>query len=184
MIIKKVWGVIFCDAIVQTYETEFLRRPTTHDILRLYEAHEARHHIPGMTSSLDCTHLAWKMCPNEFRGQYKRGDHEHPTIMMEATTSQDMWIWHTFFGPLGSLNDINVLQQSPLFLPERMGTALNCPFTVNGYRYKRGYYLVDVIYLVWSTFVKGYKYPTDPKEKMFKKAQSRLARMLNGLSVF
>nr|XP_043611524.1 uncharacterized protein LOC122583161 [Erigeron canadensis] len=36
---------LFCDAIVQTYDTEFLRRPTTHDILRLYEAHEERHHI-------------------------------------------------------------------------------------------------------------------------------------------
>nr|XP_043615943.1 uncharacterized protein LOC122587843 [Erigeron canadensis] len=162
---------MFCDAIVQTYDTEFLRSPTTHDILRLYEAHEERHHILGMIGSLDCTHLAWKMCPNEFRGHYKRGDHEHPTIMMEATVSQDLWIWHAFFGPTGSLNDINVLQQSPLFLPERMGIAPNCPFAVNGHTYKRGYYLVDRIYLAWSTFVKAYKYPIDPKEKMFKKAQ-------------
>nr|XP_043620103.1 uncharacterized protein LOC122591946 [Erigeron canadensis] len=90
---------------------------------------------------------------------------------MEAMASQDLWIWHALFGPPGSLNDINVMQQSPLFLPERMGIAPNCPFTVNGHTYKRGYYLVDGIYLVWSTFVKAYKYPTDPKEKMFKKAQ-------------
>nr|XP_043631517.1 uncharacterized protein LOC122602966 [Erigeron canadensis] len=48
----------FCDAIVQTYSSEYLRRPTTHDILRLFEAQEKRHHLPGMFGSLDCTHLA------------------------------------------------------------------------------------------------------------------------------
>nr|XP_043620061.1 uncharacterized protein LOC122591902 [Erigeron canadensis] len=136
---------VFCDAIVEMYEQEYLRRPTTHDILRLYEAHEERHHIPGMLGSLDCTHFVWKMCPVELRGQYKRGDHQYPTIMMEATASHDLWIWHAFFGPPGSLNDINVLQQSPLFLPERMGTTPNCPFSVNDHTYRRGYYLVDDI---------------------------------------
>nr|XP_043631518.1 uncharacterized protein LOC122602967 [Erigeron canadensis] len=90
---------------------------------------------------------------------------------MEATVSHDLWIWHAFFGPPGALNDINVLQQSPLFLPERMGTAPFCPFTVNEHTYRHGYYLVDGIYLTWPTFVKAYKYPTDPKEKMFKTAQ-------------
>nr|XP_043620008.1 uncharacterized protein LOC122591843 [Erigeron canadensis] len=39
---------IFCDAIVDTYKTEYLRKPTTHDLHRLFEAHEERHHLPGM----------------------------------------------------------------------------------------------------------------------------------------
>nr|XP_043615749.1 protein ALP1-like [Erigeron canadensis] len=151
--------------------TEYLRKPTTHDLHCLFEANEERHHLPGMIGSLDCTHLVWKMCPMEWRGQYKRGNHEYPTIMLEATASQDLWIWHAFFGPPGALNDINVLQQSSLFLSERLGTAPYCPFTVNGRTYRRGYYLVNDIYLTWSTFVKAYKYPTDPKEKMFKTAQ-------------
>nr|XP_043620188.1 uncharacterized protein LOC122592040 [Erigeron canadensis] len=146
--------------------SEYLCKPTTHDIHRLFEAHEERHHLPGMLGSLDCTHLVWKMRPNEWRGQYKRGDHEYPTIMLEATTSQDLWICYAFFGPLGALNDINMLQQSPLFLPERMGTASYYPFTLNGRIYRRGYYLVYGIYLIWSTFVKAYKYPTNPKEKI------------------
>nr|XP_043639857.1 uncharacterized protein LOC122610970 [Erigeron canadensis] len=130
---------VFCDATVDTYEQEYLRRPTTHDILRLYEAHEERHHIPGMLGSLDCTHFVWKMCPVELRGQYKRGDHQYPTIMMEATASHELRIWHAFFDPPGSLNDINVLQQSPLFLPESIGTTPNCPFNVNDHTYRRGY---------------------------------------------
>lgn len=161
----------FCDAIVELYGRDFLRRPTSHDILRLYEVHEQRHHIPGMIGSLDCTHFVWRQCPTELRGQYKRGDHQYPTIMMEAVASHDLWIWHAFFGPPGSNNDINVLMQSPLFLTERNGTAPKCPFVVNGRAYKRGYYLTDGIYPSWSTFVKAYKYPTDPREKKFKKLQ-------------
>nr|XP_043639859.1 uncharacterized protein LOC122610973 [Erigeron canadensis] len=93
------------------------------------------------------------------------------SLTLIAPNICDLWIWHAFFGPPGALNDINVLQQSPLFLPERMGTAPYCPFSVNGRTYRPGYYLVDDIYLTWSTFVKAYKYPTDPKEKMFKTAQ-------------
>ena len=65
----------FCDAIIQIYSRDYLRRPTSHDIACLYEAHEARHHIPGMIGSLDCTHFDWRNCPIELRGQYKRGDH-------------------------------------------------------------------------------------------------------------
>ena len=161
----------FCDAIIELYARDFLRRPTSHDVACLYEAHEARHHIPGMIGSLDCTHFVWRNCPMELRGQYKRGDHQYPTIMMEAVASQDLWIWHAFFGPPGSNNDVNVVMQSPLFLTERNGTAPKCPFVVNGHTYKRGYYLCDGIYPAWSTFVKAFKYPTDPKEKKFKKLQ-------------
>ena len=166
----------FCDAVVELYSRDYLRRPTSHDIARLYEAHEERHHIPGMIGSLDCTHFVWRQCPNELRGQYKRGDHQYPTIMMEAVASHDLWIWHAFFGPPGSNNDINVLMQSPLFLTERNGTAPKCLFVVNGRTYKRGYYLTDGIYHTWSTFVKVFNYPTNPKEKVQESARKDVER--------
>ncbi|XP_071727326.1 uncharacterized protein [Rutidosis leptorrhynchoides] len=35
--------------------------------------------------------------------------------MLEAVASYDLWIWHAYFGPAGSNNDINVLNQSDLF---------------------------------------------------------------------
>ena len=161
----------FCQAIIQLYGREYLRRPTAHDVARIFEAHEARHHIPGMLGSIDCTHVEWKNCPRSLRGQYTRGDHGVPTIMLEVTASQDLWIWHAFFGPPGSSNDINVLNQSDLYLTERNGTAANSSFSVNGRFYKRGYYLTDGIYPKWSTFVKAYSYPTDPKEIKFKRLQ-------------
>jgi len=161
----------FCAAIIELYGREYLRRPTTHDVACIFAAHEARHHIPGMLGSIDCTHVEWKNCPRGLRGQYTRGDHGVPTIMLEVTASQDLWIWHAFFGPPRSNNDINVLNQSDLYLTERNGTAANSSFTLNGRFYKRGYYLTDGIYPKWSTFVKAYPYPTDPKEKKFKKLQ-------------
>jgi hypothetical protein len=124
-----------------------------------------------MLGSIDCTHFVWRNCPRHLRGQYKRGDHQYPTIMLEATASYDLWIWLSFFGPPGSNNDINVLNQSPLYVNERNGTAPNSSFLLGGRLYKRGYYLTDGIYPKYSTFVKVYPYPTDPMEKRFKKLQ-------------
>nr|XP_043639895.1 protein ALP1-like [Erigeron canadensis] len=75
------------------------------------------------------------------------------------------------FGAPSSNNDINVLNQSDLYLTERNGTAPDTSFAVNGREYKRGYYLTDGIYSKYSAFIKAYPYPTDPKEKRFKKLQ-------------
>nr|XP_043638067.1 uncharacterized protein LOC122609073 [Erigeron canadensis] len=49
----------FCDAVVNLYQKKFLRRPTSHDLALITQAHEERHHIPGMLGSLDCTHIEW-----------------------------------------------------------------------------------------------------------------------------
>ena len=100
-----------------------------------------------------------------------RDDHKKPTIMLEAVASNDLWIWHAYFGPPGSNNSINVLHQSPVFDTEIQGTAPTCPFTVNGRQYRRGFYLVDGIYPAWSVFVKAYSFPTIYKEKFFKSLQ-------------
>ena len=43
------------------------------------------------------------------------GHCHEPTIILEVVASQDLWIWHAFFGLPGSLNDINVLERSPVF---------------------------------------------------------------------
>ena len=119
----------FREEALQTHMNDyFVERPKFNDERfreRLYEFHEDQHHIPGMLGSIDCTHFVCRNCPRHLRGQYKRGDHQYPTIMLEATASYDLWIWHSFFGPLVSNNDINVLNQSPLYVTERNGTAPN-----------------------------------------------------------
>ncbi|KAI3776682.1 hypothetical protein L1987_46470 [Smallanthus sonchifolius] len=156
---------------VQLYGKEFLRRPTSHDVAFLYNAHEEKHGIPGILGSIDCTHFVWRMCSTRLHGQYIRSDHQYTTIMLEAMASNDLWFWHVFCGPPGSNNDINVLQKSPIFTNEQLGTAPKCSFHVNGREYKHVYYHTEGIYPTWSTFVKSFAYPTNPKERKFKKVQ-------------
>ncbi|KAI3664965.1 hypothetical protein L6452_43580 [Arctium lappa] len=63
--------------------------------------------IECILGSLDCMHWEWKNCPVAWKGQFTRGDHGSPTIILEAVASVDLWIWHAFFGIAGSRNDIN-----------------------------------------------------------------------------
>ncbi|GJV97691.1 ribonuclease H-like domain-containing protein [Tanacetum coccineum] len=76
-------------------------------------------------------------------GQYGRGDKKYPTIMLEAVASQDLWIWHAFFGVAGANNDINVLDNSPLFDDLLDDKAPVAPYVVNGVEFENGYYLAD-----------------------------------------
>ncbi|XP_071688393.1 uncharacterized protein [Rutidosis leptorrhynchoides] len=137
------------------------RKPTASDIARLYSAHEEKHGFKGMLGSIDCMYWAWKNCPVGWKGQYTRGDHGHPTIMLEAVASYDMWIWHSFFGMAGSNNDINVLNHSPLFDSLKKDTTAPAPFKVNGHVYPFDYYLADEIYPDWTTLIKEYLTPID-----------------------
>ena len=163
----------FCRWVIKLYGREYLRRPTRSDIHHLYRAHEELHGFPGMLGSIDCTHWQWANCPTRWRGQFMRGDHSHPTIMLEAVASQDLWIWHAFFGVSGANNDLNVLHQSPLLNDIKDGIAPECPFEVNNNVYAFGYYLGDGIYPEEATFAKAYKHPAsnDVSQQRFKKAQ-------------
>ena len=66
---------------------------------------------------------------------------------MEAVALYDLWIWHAFFGLLGSNNDINVLEWSHIFSELVEEHALAVHYLINGYDYIIRYYLVDGIYL-------------------------------------
>ncbi|KAD4585728.1 hypothetical protein E3N88_23329 [Mikania micrantha] len=84
----------FCKDVIRLYAKKYLRKPNSHDIQQIYTFHEEVHGFPG---------------------QFQRGDHPRPSFMLEAVASQDLWIWHAFFGASGSNNDINVLDQSPIY---------------------------------------------------------------------
>ncbi|XP_076951124.1 uncharacterized protein LOC143624313 [Bidens hawaiensis] len=142
-----------------------------YDIQRIYEVHGERHGFPGMLGSLDCMHVGWAMCPTAWRGQFHRGDHPEPTIVLEAVASQDLWFWHAFFGVAGSNNDLNVIDQSPIFDDLIDGVEPPQAFFVNGEHFKYGYYLVDGIYSEWGTLVQAYASPLSDKRKYFTKRQ-------------
>jgi hypothetical protein len=100
-----VW---FATAVVEVFGPQYLKEPTVADTERLLAISEATR-WPGLLGSLDCMHWKWKNCPKALQGQY-RGHVKIPTIIFEAVASQDLWIWHAFFGMHGSHSDINVLQ--------------------------------------------------------------------------
>ncbi|XP_076946917.1 uncharacterized protein LOC143618697 [Bidens hawaiensis] len=157
------------NGITQLYHKKYLRKPTQADIQKIYEVHEQRHGFPGMLGSLDCTHWAWEACPVAWQGQYHRGDHDGPTVILEAAASFDLWIWHAFFGMPVANNDIVVINASPLFDHLVNGVGPDTSFSTNGVNYEYGYYLVDGIYPDWATLVHSFTCPTNDKRKYYKK---------------
>nr|GEV89672.1 hypothetical protein [Tanacetum cinerariifolium] len=71
----------------------------------------------------------------------------------------------------GANNDINVLDNSPLFDDLSDDLAPAVPYVVNGVEYRNGYYLADGIYPEWASFVKSFTVATDPKHTYFKQRQ-------------
>ncbi|XP_028075537.1 uncharacterized protein LOC114277791 [Camellia sinensis] len=76
-------------------------------------------------------------------------------------------IWHAFFGMLGSHNDLNVLDRSPLFSDLAQGKAPPVHYTINGHSYDMGYYLTDGIYPQWATLVQTISSPQGAKRQHF-----------------
>ncbi|GJT11148.1 probable serine/threonine-protein kinase PBL7 [Tanacetum coccineum] len=124
--------------IIELYMPKYLRKPTLEDVVKIQQKHNNVHGFPGMLGSIDCMHWEWKNCPVSWQGQYGRGDKKYPTIMLEAVASQDLWIWHAFYGMAGANNDINVLDNSPLFDDLLDDLAPVVPYVVNGVQYRNG----------------------------------------------
>ncbi|KAJ9554217.1 hypothetical protein OSB04_018262 [Centaurea solstitialis] len=166
----------FCKGIIYLYMRQYLRKPTASDIQRIYAMHEQVHGLPGMLGSIDCMHWAWKNCPVAWRGQFHRGDHAGPTVILEAVASYDEWIWHAFFGVPGATNDIIVVNQSPVFNDLFEDKAPDSSFVANNTHYNHGYYLADGIYPEWTTFVKAFRYPHDDERRIHFKERQESAR--------
>lgn len=164
----------FAACVISQFGSEYLRAPTARDIVRILTMNAARG-FPGMMGSVDCMHWEWKSCPKAWAGMYQ-GRYKKPTIVLEAVATQDLWIWHAFFGMPGSNNDINVLDRSSLFEDFVRGTAPRASFTVNNREYGVTYLLADGIYPNWSTFVKTISNPIGQKKKWFAKCQEAVRK--------
>jgi hypothetical protein len=121
-------------------------------------------------------HWGWKNCPKALAGQFK-GKEKTPTIVLEAVATRSTWIWHSYFRNAGTLNDINILQQSPLFESSLAGTSWGVNFDLNGTSYPNGYYLVDGIYPDWGALIKSKGLvSSDPATKLFTKHQEAVRK--------
>lgn len=111
----------FDSFMAKEFAAEFLRKPTKKDLQEIVKLHEAIHGVPGMLGSLDCMHVNWKNCPKAWEGSFKKGQGKPNTIVLEAMCDYHLWFWHVSFGHPGSLNDLNILDVSPLFETLRNG---------------------------------------------------------------
>jgi hypothetical protein len=166
---------MFCSGIQEVYGATYLRTPNEGDLLSILRENAAQG-FPGCLGSLDCMHWGWKNCPKALAGQFK-GKEKGPTIVLEAVATHNTWIWHSFFGTSGSLNNINVLHSSPLFQSMLAGTSWNVEFDLNPNHYSTGYYLVDGIYPDWASLVKSKGLLlSDRATKHFTKAQEAMRK--------
>ncbi|XP_004288843.1 PREDICTED: putative nuclease HARBI1 [Fragaria vesca subsp. vesca] len=159
----------FCQHVIGIFGPQYLRAPTKADLQKLLARADQRG-FPGMIGSIDCMHWEWKNCPTGWHGAYS-GRKGRPTIILEAVASHDTWVWHAFFGVPGAQNDINVLNQSPVFEGLIAGNSPAVTFHANGRRYSNAYYLADGIYPRYSTFVKTIPNPESQAQKLFAKKQ-------------
>ncbi len=142
----------FCNGVNSVYGDEALWHQTLDNINRLLDEGKAAG-IPGYIGSIDCIHWHWKNCPSTWKGVFQ-GEEEVLTVSLEATVNFSTRSWHFTFGSPGALNDINVLDPSPLFYNAVRGEAPRIDFTVTCHQHSVTYWLVDGIYLTYACFVK------------------------------
>lgn len=101
---------------IDLYEEKFLWRPTYTNVVKLYACHDKKHEFSGILGSIDCRDWPWANSQNVYRAQYCWDDHvAHSFILLEVVDSQDLLIWHVFFGIFKANNDINIIRQSHIF---------------------------------------------------------------------
>lgn len=159
----------FTNSVISLYSNEYLCYPTEDDLRRLLIASHQRG-LPGILGSIDCTHWEWKNCPVSLAGQHK-GKEKKPMVVLEAIVNRELWFWYFNFGSPGSLNNINIINASPLFTNLFNNSAPNVDFLVNGRQYRTGYYLADGIYPKLSVFAKTMQAPATEQERYYCKRQ-------------
>ena len=128
-----------------------------------------------MLGCLDYVNWKWKNCPTAWAGQYSRCQGK-PTIILEAVTSYDLWMWPAYFGLPGSNNDINAIQSSILFDKlARVITPAN--YNILGKVYDDDYYLAGGTYPKWSTLVQTISWPQGLKKQYFAAMQEGIKKM-------
>lgn len=160
----------FAVEMIECFGAEYLRRTTENDP-RLIVAINPAHGFPGYIGSWDCQHWTWEYCPIAWVGYFK-GKQKKTTVVFEAMADGELWIWCTFFRSAGSLNDINVLDQSTIVQDILNGKMLPVfEFEIDGRRRNLPYYLVDDIYPQWAIFVKTMAEAMLQKHRRFSNAQ-------------
>jgi hypothetical protein len=143
----------YCLDIIEYFRVEFLCRPTVTDTQRLLtKIEESR--FSDILGSIYCMHWQWHNCPVCWQDQFTRGTsnilQSYLKLLLLMTLGSDI-----FFLVVGSNNDINVLNQSPLFVDVIRRHIPEVLFTVKGREHHMWYYIADSIYPSCPVFIKG-----------------------------
>ena len=127
-----------------------------------------QHGMHGMVGSLDCSHIAWNNCPVAYQDQFK-GKQDKPTLIMEVVSDYQLYAWHAVVGYAGTLNDINVWDNSLLHKALIDGTfsSIDFEFLIASEVFKELWFLVDGIYPPLSCFVHPMTASVDVNEALF-----------------
>ncbi len=109
----------FCFALVSIFSKEYLRLPTSTEILRI-EAKYVSLGFPGAIACIDCSGIEWSMCPVAHQGRYT-GRESRPGMRMEVYCDDELRIWRCAIGFPSAMNDVNVMHMSPFFNKIRTG---------------------------------------------------------------
>lgn len=102
-----------------------------------------------------------------------QGKEKGNTIRMEVVCDADLWIWSLYAGLPGMLNDLNILQSSPLFAHMQAGqySPNDVSILIGTYTLRWFYFFTDSIYPSWKIFVKTFSVPTTAKHQAFAKPE-------------
>lgn len=161
----------FAKSVKREFPQYLHRSPTEQEIARSQAIYEARG-FPGCFASWDCKHFQWKNCPVALAGQF-RGKEGKSTLVLEAICDGELYIWHSFFGEAGSLNDINILDKSSIVFSLINGSfsLRSAPYRINNTDRDWLYFLVDGIYPPWAIFVDSFHGSIEEKQRNFSMAQ-------------
>jgi len=100
------------------------------------------------------------------------------SVVVEAVCDEDLWIWLLVVGAPGSLNDIIVMNQSPLYLDVTAGRwpPRDVPFSSNGITRTLPYYLEDGIYPRYVFLVSPHPMPMTHEAKTFNRLQEAIRK--------
>ncbi|XP_047962012.1 uncharacterized protein LOC125206833 [Salvia hispanica] len=144
----------FCAGVREIFGDTYLWKPIPQDCQELMTMHGSRHGFPGMLGSIDCMHWKGRTAP-----PYGKGCRQ---LVSRASISR-----LSLRRVVGSNNDFNVLQSSPLFNDQELGVSPTVNFDANDNQHNMSYYLPDEIYPMWPVFVKTTRCAIEDRKKYF-----------------
>ena len=175
MVISKSTKLLM-EFIFRRWGPAYLRRPNQDELNNIMERNKERG-IPGCMGSLDYCQWEWHQCLTGMAGAYHSRKGQR-SVVVEAVCDVGLWMWHLFVGAPGSINNINAMQQSPLYLDVTGGRwpPRGTPFTIKGRTRTLPYYLVDVPYPRYAFLLSPHPKPSTEEQPKLSRLQEAIRK--------